>query len=202
MVERTLSTTHEGTAARRRSSLAGAVTGSSQGPFWRSGERSRAQRAETPSRRRRWKSPLTRRILTVNVLALLIPVIGLLHLDQYRLSLITSELEALETQGKAFALSLGSTAASSGQSAEERLLPDMTRQLMRVLLSGSGIRARAFGLDGELIADSFLLMGSGGQVQVIELPPPDDGSVVGVSEKVMRIRAWSGRNACRIPAAT
>lgn len=129
-------------------------------------------------RRSRWKSPLTRRILAINVLALLIPVMGLLHLDQYRLSLITSELEALETQGKAFALSLGSTAAAVGQGDEESLQPDMTRQLMRVLLSGSGIRARVFVLDGEMIADSFLLMGPGGQVQVVELPPPDDGSTL------------------------
>ena len=38
----------------------------------------------TPRRRRRrrglWRSPLTRRILLVNMLALVIPVLGLLHL--------------------------------------------------------------------------------------------------------------------------
>jgi two-component system sensor histidine kinase ChvG len=45
-------------------------------------------------RRRRRTSPLLRRILTLNVLALIIPVVGLLYLDQYRDSLITAELEA------------------------------------------------------------------------------------------------------------
>jgi len=48
-------------------------------------------------RRRRRTSPLLRRILTLNVLALIIPVVGLLYLDQYRDSLITAELEALKT---------------------------------------------------------------------------------------------------------
>ncbi len=42
-----------------------------------------------PRRRRRLISPLTRRILTLNVLVLMIPVLGLLHLDQYRQSLIS-----------------------------------------------------------------------------------------------------------------
>ena len=45
--------------------------------------------ASRPGRRRPrgWRSPLTRRILTINVLVLLIPVLGLMHLDQYRDSL-------------------------------------------------------------------------------------------------------------------
>ena len=42
-----------------------------------------------------WRSPLTRRILLVNMLVLLIPVLGLLHLEQYRQSLIDSEIEAM-----------------------------------------------------------------------------------------------------------
>lgn len=124
-----------------------------------------------PRRRRRWRSPLTRRILTINVLVLLIPVLGLLHLDQYRQSLIAAELDALRIQGRAFSLSLGSTAVVATQVGDERLLPEVTRNLMRVLLVDTGVRARIFARSGEILADSFVLSGPGGKVQVMALPP-------------------------------
>jgi two-component system sensor histidine kinase ChvG len=54
---------------------------------------------------------LTRRVLIINMAALLIPILGLLHLDQYRASLIVSELDALKVQAHAFALSLVNVAA-------------------------------------------------------------------------------------------
>jgi len=127
-------------------------------------------------RRQGWHSTLTRRILLVNVLVLFIPILGLLHLDQYRQSLVASELESLRLQGRAFSLSLGSTAVVVDENGEERLLPEMTRHLMRVLLADTGVRARVFAPAGELLADSFLLTGSGGLVQVIELPPPSNES--------------------------
>ena len=130
-------------------------------------------------RHRGWRSPLMRRILALNVLVLAVPILGLLHLNQYRESLMSIELEAMGTQARAFAWSLGNTAAVGGVDGEERLFPDITRSLMRVLLGDSGLRARVFSPDGELIADSFMLTGPGGQVQVVELPPPDDGSMTG-----------------------
>ncbi len=141
------------------------------------GQGSRRGRGRSGRRRRRLISPLTRRILALNVLVLLIPVLGLMHLDQYRQSLIASELDALRTQGKAFALSLGSTAVVATQFGNEQLLPEMARHLMRVLLIDSGVRARIFGRSGELLADSFALVGPGGLVQVIELPPPRGNSL-------------------------
>ena len=137
-----------------------------------SAEAERAQgRGAKHRRRRRLISPLTRRILALNVLVLLIPVLGLMHLDQYRQSLIAAELDALRTQGKAFALSLGSTAVVGTQFGNEQLLPEMARHLMRVLLIDSGVRARIFAPSGKLLGDSFALAGPGGLVQVVELPP-------------------------------
>ena len=130
-------------------------------------------------RRRGWRSPLTRHILLINVLVLVIPILGLLHLDQYRQSLIAAELDALRTQGRAFSLSLGNTAVAADEGNDEELDPEATRRLMRVLLVDTGLRARVFGRGGELIADSFVLMGPGGEVQVVELPPPEDGSFLG-----------------------
>jgi two-component system sensor histidine kinase ChvG len=134
--------------------------------------RRRSERAEAPPDRHRRHSPLRRRILALNILVLVVPVLGLLHLGQYRETLIISEAESLRAQARAFALSLASTAVVTTRIGEERLLPEMTRHLMRVLLSESGLRARIFAPRGELLADSRVLVGPGGRVQVVEL---DDG---------------------------
>lgn len=142
------------------------------------GETKPRREAVPAGRRRRpaWRSPLTRRILALNMLVLLIPVLGLLHLDQYRQTLIDSELKALQVQAETFALALGSTAVQDTGSGEQVLLEDMTRQTVRLLLSGTALRARVFDRAGALTADSFLLMGPGGQVKVMELPPPETGN--------------------------
>ena len=142
-------------------------------------EASGARRRRASRRRRGWRSPLTRRILLLNLLVLVIPVVGLMHLDQYRQSLIAAELDGLLTQGRSFSLSLGSTAVVASEIGTERLLPEMTRHLMRLLLADTSVRARIFAADGELIADSFVLAGPGGRVTVVELPPPADGSLLG-----------------------
>ncbi len=138
-----------------------------------------ARIAKAPLPRRGWPSPLTRRILVLNVLVLLIPVMGLLHLESYRATLIEAELESLRIQGQAFSLTLGSSAVIASRVGRERLLPEMTRHLMRLLLTDGGVRARLFAPDGRLLADSFMLVGPGGQVQVVELPPPDQSSALG-----------------------
>ncbi len=140
-----------------------------------------AAKTQAPRRRSRhgWRSPLTRRILLLNLLVLVIPVLGLMHLEQYRNSLIAAELDGLRTQARSFALSLGSTAVVANTAGVERLLPELTRHLMRLLLASSSTRARVFALDSRLIADSFVLMGPGGQVTVIELPAPEDSRLSG-----------------------
>jgi two-component system, OmpR family, sensor histidine kinase ChvG len=132
-----------------------------------------------PQRRRPrgWRSPLTRRILTINVMVLLIPVLGLMHLDQYRDSLIAAEIDSLRIQARAFSLSLGSTAVVATQVGDEQLLPEVTRNLMRVLLVDTGVRARIFARSGEILADSFELGGPGGQVQIRALPPQREGGL-------------------------
>ena len=153
-----------------------------------SARRRRLLRAKVRRERRGLRSPLTRRILLLNVLVLVIPVLGLLHLDNYRQGLIAAELDGLRTQAQAFALSLGSAAVASGGAGREELVPEITRSLMRLLLVDVKVRARAFGRDGALIADSYLLQGPGGQVQVVELPPAQSGSLL----------AWLGRQYNRL----
>ena len=103
------------------------------------GRETHARRVRRP---RGFASPLTRRILALNVLVLAVPILGLLHLDQYRQSLIASELDSLRVQARTFALTLGSTAVVGTPLGEERLMAEMARHLMRVLLDGTGVRAR------------------------------------------------------------
>src|SRR5207245_11522858 len=56
----------------------------------------------------RWPiSPLTRRILAVNVLALALLAGGFLYLGKYQASLVGQQIEALKMQGEVFAAALG-----------------------------------------------------------------------------------------------
>ena len=134
--------------------------------------RQRARR-RSPSQRSLWASPLTRRILALNVMALAIPVVGLLYLPSYRDSLIQSELELLKTEGKLFSGALAASGVVTGPLGDERLLPETSRQTVRRLVDVSKTRARLFSPDGTLIADSFLLSGPGGVVEIRPLPPLD-----------------------------
>ncbi len=142
-----------------------------------------AARTRRGRRRRGLGSPLIRRILLLNVLVLVIPVLGLLHLDQYRHTLIDSELDSLRVQARAFALTLGSTAVVGTPRGEERLMAVSARHLMRVLLYDTGVRARIFDRKGDLVADSFVLAGPGGLVQVVELPAAGESGILAALER-------------------
>ena len=141
-------------------------------------------------RRKGLRSPLTRRILAINIIALVVPVLGLLHLDQYRQSLISSELDGLQVQAHAFALSLGSAAVVTNDIGEDYLAPVAARQIARMLLLNAGVRARVFARSGELLADSFILEGPGGEVKVVELPPLETGLLVELGRTYDEIVAW------------
>ena len=133
------------------------------------------------SRRSLWQSPLTRRILALNIMALLVPVLGLLYLPTYRDSLLQSELELLKTEGKLFSGALAASGVVTGPLGDEKLLPETSRQTIRRMVDVSQTRARLFTPDGTLIADSFTLSGPGGIVTITPLPPlePDQNIVWG-----------------------
>jgi two-component system, OmpR family, sensor histidine kinase ChvG len=129
-------------------------------------------------RRRRWLrwptvSPLTRRIIAVNVLPLLLLAVGFLYLGKFEGSLIGQQIESLHTQGEIFAAALGEGAVLDSTDEGEILLPDLSRQMMRRLVEPTRTRARLFDHVGKLIADSRLLRGPGVPVQVTELPPAE-----------------------------
>jgi two-component system, OmpR family, sensor histidine kinase ChvG len=150
-----------------------------------------APRAINRTGGRAWRrafSPLTLRILAVNVLALALLAAGFLYLGKYEAGLIDQQIESLKTQGKVFAAALGEGAVLDSADEGEVLLPDLARQMMRRLVAPTKTRARLFDLKGDMIADSRALRGAGGAIQVTELPPPDtDGAI---HMLVHRVYSW------------
>ncbi|MDP6173666.1 MAG: stimulus-sensing domain-containing protein, partial [Rhodospirillales bacterium] len=124
--------------------------------------------SEDEGGRRRSLSPITRRILAVNILALAVLVIGLLYVGRYRQGLIASEVAALGAQAELFAAALGEAAVGAGQD----LKGDPARPIVRRLAATAQVRARLIGAGGGLLADSRRMRGPGGAVDVEELPPP------------------------------
>src|SRR5271163_96903 len=132
-----------------------------------------------PRTGRRWPiSPLTRRILAVNVLALALLAGGFLYLGKYQASLVGQQIESLKTQGEVFAAALGEGAVLDSVDEGEILLPDLARQMMRRLVEPTRARARLFDIKGDVIADSRVLRGPGDSVQVLELPAPKTSSPI------------------------
>lgn len=125
-------------------------------------------------RPRRLISPLTRRILAVNILALALLGGGLLYLGEYRNNLIDAELKALGVQAEMFAAALGEGAVVVDSPYGQRLASEIADQIVRRLVETTGTRARLFLKNGILVADSRRLMGPGGIVHIEELPPPGD----------------------------
>jgi two-component system sensor histidine kinase ChvG len=120
-------------------------------------------------RRRRGLSPLTVRILAVNVLALVILAFGLLYLDRYEQGLTESEFDALEMQGRLIAGALGESATEVSETGEASLDYSVAQAMVRRLAEPTSARVRLFDVTGGLIVDSQLVARQGGLVQVTPL---------------------------------
>ena len=110
---------------------------------------------------------LVGRILAINMITLLIPVIGFLYTDRYRQLLIEGELEALRSEGRIIAVALGWADVSS-EDPEKHLDEDRANLFLRLLTIESPSRARLFSINGDLIADSEAF--NGGTVSVYTQP--------------------------------
>lgn len=126
--------------------------------------------------RRRWVSPMMRRILLVNVVPLALLVATLLYLNQFQNSLLEAEVSALREQARIYAGALGQSAvaptprheihrAHSGREPQAGDAPAsgeafvLVEQLARPLLlrltePSPSAQARLFAPDGQQIADS------------------------------------------------
>jgi len=134
--------------------------------------------AESPAAprapKRRRISPLTLKILAVNVLALVVLAAGFFYIDDYRRSLIEAQLQAMTVEARLIATALGAAATVTVETEtgpEDQLARDAASQVLRRLMERPYERARLFVPSGELIADSRVLGVSGGGVEVEPLAP-------------------------------
>ncbi len=104
-------------------------------------------------RRRRFGSPLTRRILAINLITPALLVVGILYLDQYRSGLIGQKIAAVEVEANLIAGALGES-AFSGPAEIPGLEVETARQLVRRLVDATGSRARLYDIDGGMLDDT------------------------------------------------
>ena len=141
-------------------------------------------------------SSLTRRIVILNLAALIVLVSGILYLNQFRAGLIDARLESLLTQGEIIAGAIAASATvetnnltidpdkllelqageslTPGLNAVEGLdfpiNPERVAPVLRRLISPTRTRARIYDRDGIPVLDSRHLY-SRGQIMRFDLPP-------------------------------
>jgi two-component system sensor histidine kinase ChvG len=137
-------------------------------------DRAEERRVQRRNRReRRTISPLTLRILAVNIVALLIPVGFLFYSGPYRDGLIDTELEAMRDKGRVVAAAVGETAVQTTRTGRQFINPILARDIIRRLSDTPELRMRLFVINGDQIVDSNQL-GLGGVIQVEVLSPPTE----------------------------
>ncbi|MFP4313704.1 MAG: stimulus-sensing domain-containing protein [Alphaproteobacteria bacterium] len=128
---------------------------------------------------------LTLRIIAVNAVALLILLLGILYLGQSQNSLIEAKLETFQAEVELISAALSEGAVEEYQIDGENILdpplsilainPDLAVKMVRRLSKSMDKRIRLFNESGIKIADSHVLTGPGGKVQIVDLNPPNDG---------------------------
>ncbi len=149
-------------------------------------------RTVTEPHRRRWLSPLLRRILLLNALPPALLAVALLYLDQYQNGLLAAEVAGLRTQARIYA---GAIAEAATRTRDDRtaLVPEAARPLLRRLVEPSpNTQARLFDTSGLLVADSRVREGPGGAIVTEPLPPPEPrgafaGTVAGLYDRVLTV---------------
>ena len=169
-----------------------------------------------PERHRSWASPfkvlrralsqvifssLTRRILFLNLAALLVLLSGILYLNQFREGLIDARVESLLTQGEIIAAAVAGSASvetdsitidprkllelQAGESVSPGtdidnldfpINPERVAPVLRQLISPTRTRARIYDRDANLMLDSQSLY-SHGRILRYELPPLEQESL-------------------------
>ena len=119
-------------------------------------------------------SPLTLRVLAVNLLALALLGAGLLVLDRYEDGLAERELATLRLQAQLVAAAIAEGAVDDSDPAALELQPAIAQILVRRLTAPADVRARLFGTDGRLVTDSTLLLRPTGFVQITPILPVSD----------------------------
>lgn len=164
-------------------------------------------------------SSLSRRIATLNLIALVVLLSGILYLNQFREGLIDARVESLMIQGRIIAGAIAASATvetnsiainpdkfielQAGENAPPSLnpannldlplSPERVAPLLRSLIRPTQTRARIYDAEGSLLLDSRHLY-AGGQVQRYNLPALNNKSP-GMTERIGRtLNRWLQRN--------
>ncbi|MFN0043455.1 MAG: stimulus-sensing domain-containing protein [Alphaproteobacteria bacterium] len=138
------------------------------------GPRAMVKHAAAPprARRRLFGSPIRRRILAVNLIALLTLFGGVFYLDDYESRLVESELNALASQGEIVAVALGEAAVPEEETDHHIAFDaEQVRHIFKRVAASTRTRLRLFAVSGELLVDSRITRGSA-PVQAESLPAP------------------------------
>lgn len=127
----------------------------------------------TSDRKKRKISPLTLKILGVNVFAVFILAFGVIYSAQYEDELITSELSSLQKEAKLIAAAISEGGTRDTLNDNWYLASDLSQLMIRKISAETDFRIMLYNSSGHLIADSHQLSGAGGSVEIIELPPPE-----------------------------
>lgn len=103
-------------------------------------------------RKRRLISPLTIRIMAVNLFALIFLGVGVLYVDQVQNTLLQSRIDELVKDANIMAGALGEAATGDPESTE--LLIEPAENILTRLVGVTNIRTRYFGVNNELLIDS------------------------------------------------
>ncbi len=153
--------------------------------------------------RRRWLSPLLRRILLLNALPPALLAVALLYLDQYQNGLLAAEVAGLRTQARIYAGAIAE-AATTTRDDRTALVPEAARPLLRRLVEPSpNTQARLFDTTGLLVADSRVREGPGGAIVTEPLPPPEPrgafaGTVAGLYDRILTLLPRGAADGVRV----
>lgn len=164
-------------------------------------------------------SSLSRRIATLNLIALVVLLSGILYLNQFREGLIDARVESLMIQGRIIAGAVAASATvdtdtitispeklielQAGESApiapnrgngvDFPLSPERVAPLLRSLIRPTQTRARIYDTDGSLLLDSRHLY-AGRRVQRFDLPSLTNKSPGMIDRIGKTLNRWLQRN--------
>lgn len=197
----------------------------------RRGSAKTAEEGQPAPKRRKWTKPLastlrflrivffsslTRRIIYLNLAALIVLLSAILYLNQFREGLIGAREQSLLIQGRIIAGAIASSATvetdsimidpdklldlqagdsisptfDSFETLDSPIKPEKVAPLLRTLIQPTQTRARIYDRDGILVLDSRHLYG-GGEVVRFDLPlleqePEQDGMILRIGKTLNR----------------
>jgi two-component system sensor histidine kinase ChvG len=165
---------------------------------WRRRAETRRETSTVLRRRRQMRrhSPLTRRILLLNIVPVALLALGAVYLSDYEDELIDAELASLLVQGEMVAAGIAEVAVIGGETTTNRLDAEAARQLLTRLVKPTGVRARLFSETGELLGDSAVLSETG-RIHVQPLPAPEEPVEPPPQHWADRVGDWFGRQFSR-----